>query len=403
MPQLPTMKDRKRKIKLAFFADILVKDFDGASRTMFHIIERIPRDEFEVVFFCGMPPKEDIGHEVFQVPSVPIPFNSTYRLAIPMFSWFSLRKRLKAFRPDIIHIASPSPLGDFAFQYKRSRDIPVITIYHTHFLSYIRYYLRPLPFLAQPAVKTVAYGQKKFYDQSSLMYIPTMQMVKELQAFKFDTKKMKIWQRGMNHKLFNPDNRDVSYIKSITENDKPNILFASRLVWEKNLATLIRIYRLSEEKGDRYNFIIAGDGVARKSLAEKMPKAYMLGKVDHNILAVLYASADVFLFPSISETYGNVVVEAMASGCPCVIARGGGSQSLVDHGKTGFLCSPEEESDYLSRIDQVLSDDQLRREIIENGIKYTQSLNWDTLCEAYFDDVALLVNSNKLPQDTVVL
>lgn len=395
------MKDRKRKIKVAFFADILVKDFDGASRTMFQIIERIPKNEFEFVFFCGMPPEEDIGHEVFQVPSVPIPFNSTYRLAIPMFSWFSMRKRLKEFRPDVIHIASPSPLGDFAFQYKRSRNIPVITIYHTHFLSYISYYLRPLPFLAKPAVKTVAFGQKKFYDQSSLMYIPTMQMVDELNEFKFDTSKMKIWQRGMNHELFNPSKRDIPRIKALTKNDKPNILFASRLVWEKNLATLIRIHRKSKEEGDKYNFIIAGDGVAQNAVAKKMPGAYMLGKVDHDTLAALYASADVFLFPSVSETYGNVVVEAMASGCPCVIARGGGSQSLVDHGNTGFLCDPEDESDYLNRIDEVMNNPSLKDEFMTKGIKYTKTLNWDSLCETYFDDVARLANTSELPSDTV--
>ena len=397
------MKDRKRKIKVAFFADILVKDFDGASRTMFQVIERIPKDEFEFVFFCGMPPKEDIGHEVFQVPSVPIPFNSTYRLAIPMFSWFSMRRRLKQFRPDVIHIASPSPLGDFAFQYKRSRDIPVITIYHTHFLSYIGYYLRPLPFLAKPAVMTVAYGQKKFYDQSSLMYIPTMQMVNELKEFKFDTSKMKIWQRGMNHELFNPSKRDMPRIKALTKNNKPNILFASRLVWEKNLATLIRIYKRSIDEGDKYNFIVAGDGVAQDALAKKMPGAHMLGKIDHDTLAALYASADVFLFPSVSETYGNVVVEAMASGCPCVIARGGGSQSLVDHGNTGFLCDPEDESDYLSRIDQVINNPDLQEEFKTNGIKYTKTLNWDSLCETYFDDVARLANTGDLPSDTVAV
>ena len=137
----------KRKTKVAFFADILVKNFDGASRTMFQIIERIPNDEFEFKFFCGLPPKNDIGHEVMKIPTIPIPFNSTYRLAIPMFSWFSMRKKLKAFKPDVIHIASPSPLGDFAFQFKRRRNIPVITIYHTHFLSYIDYYLRTIPFL----------------------------------------------------------------------------------------------------------------------------------------------------------------------------------------------------------------------------------------------------------------
>ncbi|MFT4536109.1 MAG: glycosyltransferase involved in cell wall biosynthesis [Saprospiraceae bacterium] len=395
------MKNRKRKIKIAFFADILVKDFDGASRTMFQIIERIPKDEFEFLFFCGMSPKEDIGHEVFRVPSIPIPFNSTYKLAIPMFSWFSMRKRLNEFRPDVIHIASPSPLGDFAFQYKRNRDIPVITIYHTHFLSYIGYYLRPLPFLVKTVLKTVAYGQKKFYDQSSLMYIPTMQMVEELKGFNFDTKKMKIWQRGMNHELFNPSKRDVPRIKELTQNGKPNVLFASRLVWEKNLATLIRIYRKSKDEGDKYNFIIAGDGVAEKPLTEKMPDAYMLGKVDHDTLAALYASADVFLFPSVSETYGNVVVEAMASGCPCVIAKGGGSQSLVVHGKTGFLCDPEDASDYLARIDQIIGDPSLRKELVSNGIEYTQSLNWESLCETYFDDVARLGSTGELPSDTV--
>lgn len=279
----------------------------------------------------------------------------------------------------------------------------MITIYHTHFLSYISYYLRLLPFLAKPAVKTVAYGQKMFYDQSSLMYIPTMQMVNELKEFKFDTGKMKMWQRGMNHKLFNPSKRDIPRIKAITKNDKPNVLFASRLVWEKNLATLIRIYRKSKEQGDKYNFIIAGDGVGEKALAEKMPDAYMLGKVDHDTLASLYASADVFLFPSVSETYGNVVVEAMASGCACVIARGGGSQSLVDHGKTGFLCEPEEESDYLNRIAQVIEDQDLKQEFVKNGIEYTKTLNWDSLCETYFDDVARLGNTGELPSDTVYI
>lgn len=380
----------KRKIRVAFFADILVKNFDGASRTMFQIIERIPKEDFEFVFFCGLPPKEDIGHEVMKIPTISIPFNSTYKLAIPMFSWFSMRKRLKAFKPDVIHIASPSPLGDFAFQFKRRRHIPVITIYHTHFLSYIDYYLRTIPFLIRPAKNTVAFGQRMFYDQSDLMYIPTQQMVEELRGFGFDTGKMKIWQRGINHELFNPKKKDIAIIREITGNDKPNIIFASRLVWEKNLGTLIKIYRESKERGDKYNFIIAGDGVASEVLAEKMPDAYMLGKVSHEKLAVLYASSDVFLFPSVSETYGNVVVEAMASGCPCVIARGGGSQSLVQNGKTGFLCEPNDPKDYYNRIEEVMKNDDLRSNFVRDGLSYTRNLDWDILAQTYFDDVKQL-------------
>ena len=380
-----------RKIKVAFFADILVKDFDGASRTIFQLIERIPKDRFEFVFFCGMAPETDIGHEVFNVPTIPIPFNSTYRLAIPLLSWFSMRKRLKAFDPDVIHIASPSPLGDFAFQYNWGRKkTPVITIYHTHFLSYIQYYLRTIPFLIKPARSTVAFGQRIFYNQSNLIYVPTQQMVEELKEVDFDTNKMKIWQRGINHELFNPGKKDVETIRAITKNEKPNIIFASRLVWEKNLETLIKIYRLNKDKGDKYNLIVAGDGVAREVLEEKMPDAYMLGKVDHENLAVLYASSDVFLFTSVSETYGNVVVEAMASGCPCVIARGGGSQSLVIHGETGFLCEPKDPEDYYRRIEEIIESNELKERFIKNGLDYTKNLDWDVLANTYFEDIKLL-------------
>jgi glycosyltransferase involved in cell wall biosynthesis len=337
-----------------------------------------------------LPPKHDIGHEVMKIPTISIPFNSTYKLAIPMFSWFSMRKKLKAFKPDVIHIASPSPLGDFAFQFKRRRNIPVITIYHTHFLSYIDYYLRTIPFLINPAKSTVAFGQRLFYDQSDLMYIPTQQMVDDLKGFGFDTGKMKIWQRGINHSLFNPVKKDLSVIKSITGNDKPNIIFASRLVWEKNLGTLIKIYRESKKNGDKYNFIIAGDGGAKEVLEEKMPDAYILGKIDHEKLAILYASSDIFLFPSISETYGNVVVEAMASGCPCVIAKGGGSQSLVSHGETGFLCEPNDPKSYLDRIEEIMESSDLRQRFITNGLAYTKKLDWEILAKTYFNDIKML-------------
>ena len=227
------------------------------------------------------------------------------------------------------------------------------------------------------------------------MYIPTQQMVDELDGFGFDTGKMKIWQRGINHSLFNPEKKDISEIQSITKNDKPNIIFASRLVWEKNLGTLIKVYRLCKENGNRYNFIIAGDGVAKDALKEKMPEAFMLGKINHERLAKLYASADVFLFPSVSETYGNVVVEAMASGCPCVIARGGGSQSLVNHGETGFLCDPKNPNDYFERIEEIMNSESLRAKFITNGLEYTKSLDWDILAKTYFEDIKRLSANKK--------
>ena len=129
-------------------------------------------------------------------------------------------------------------------------------------------------------------------------------------------------------------------------------------------------------------------------MKNKMPNAYLLGKVNHENLSKLYATADVFLFPSISETYGNVVVEAMASGCTCVIARGGGSQSLVDHEKTGFLCEPNNEVEYLDRIDQIMANPILKEEMKANGLEYTSRLDWDKLAGVYFDDILGLAVQN---------
>ncbi len=110
-------------------------------------------------------------------------------------------------------------------------------------------------------------------------------------------------------------------------------------------------------------------------------------------MAKLYASADVFVFPSVSETYGNVVVEAMASGCPCVIARGGGSQSLIEDGKSGFLCEPNDAKEYLDRINQIIASNELKEKIIKNGLEFTKKLDWNKLADTYFKDISNLANN----------
>ncbi len=383
----------KRKIRVAFFSDILVKNFDGATRTMYHLIERIPDSEFEFLFVCGMGPTHDFRYPVIKVPTIAIPFNPTYRMAFPLLEKKKIYKILDDFSPDVIHIASPSFLGSLGADYKEAKGISALTIYHTHFISYIEYYLRRVPFLVSPSKKIVVWSQKKLYSRMDLIYIPTQAIIDDLLQYGYETERMKIWARGVDHSVFSPENRDNDFIQSITKNTKPNVLFVSRLVWEKNLATLIRIYKLSKAKGNKYNFIIAGDGIAKEKISQKMKDSFILGKVDHTTLAKLYASSDVFIFPSISETYGNVVVEAMASGCPCIIGRGGGSQSLVEDGVRGFLCSPNDAEEYLEKIDLLIENEGLRQSMINNGLEYTSHLEWEVLVSQYFDDLKKLTSS----------
>ena len=143
------------KIKIAFFAEILIEDFDGASRTIFNIIRRIPKERFEVMFFCGIPPKEPFDFPYVVVPTMGIPFNKDYSLAIPQVVYFQLQQKLKSFDPDIVHISTPSFLGNYALNFAKAQNISVTSIYHTHFISYIDYYLEKVPYFITPVKKTI--------------------------------------------------------------------------------------------------------------------------------------------------------------------------------------------------------------------------------------------------------
>lgn len=182
----------------------------------------------------------------------------------------------------------------------------------------------------------------------------------------------------------------------MTGNDNPTILFASRLVWEKNLETLFEIYAIMQDRQPEVNFIVAGDGVACKACEAKMPNTVFTGKVDHKTLSVLYASSTLFLFPSVSEAYGNVVLEAMASGLPCVIANGGGSKDFIEQGINGFKCEPYNAACYVERIELLLKSNSLREQFIEEGLQYSSRLSWEHLASVYFDDLAEMAGADVL-------
>lgn len=381
------------KTRVAFFSDTLVRDLDGANKTMFQLIDRIPTERFDYYFFCGMHSECGSGHKIKEVPTMTIPNNETYKFAFPDMRKSELTSTLDQFAPDVIHIATPSPLGFFALNYANRRNIPVLSIYHTHFISYIKYYLKKLPFLINISEGVVAQTYRKFYNNCDIAYIPTKQIKNELKSCGVIGDNFKIWQRGIDTNLFTPKKKDVSLVRSITNNDYPTILFASRLVWEKNIETLFEIYDRLKLLGMKVNFLVAGNGVGEKEARNRMTDAYFLGFLSHEELAKIYASSDIFLFTSVSETYGNVVAEAMASGCIPVIARGGGSQALVEDGVSGFLCEPYNADDYIKKIIYLLNDKYMCNDMRKAGLKYTSTLCWDNLADEYFYDVESLAES----------
>ena len=393
------------KIRVAFFSDILIRDFDGAMRTMYQIIDRIPPDRFEFLFFTTTPPEVSSSQNFVKVSAVCIPFHSTYRMATPIFpSSLAIQRKLKEFSPHIIHIATPSPLGFFALDYGKKAGIPVVSIYHTHFISYVEYYCRFVPFMIPYFKRWVGRYTSLFYRQCALILTPTVAVKRELECLGVVPEKTRIWGRGIDGKLFNPMKKDKDFIRSITKNEKPCILFASRLVWEKNLKTLIKIYKQAIREQLPFNFIIAGTGIAADVLKREMHGAFFLNHVGHDQLAVLYASCDYFLFTSNTEAYGNVVIEAMASGLPCVVAEGGGPSSFIRNGYNGLVCKTFTPESYLSAVKLLHEDTFFRDQLVKNALDFARRLDWSALAEIYFWNIENICNEYQqtMPRRTFI-
>lgn len=377
------------KIRIAFFADMMLEKFDGYSRTIHNLIKRVPSDRYEFLFITGTKPnKKDANYNYIHIPSIPIPTNKNYKMALPLLAKLRLDAALRDYRPHVLHISNPSLLGKYASEYGLKHNIPSVSIYHTHYVSYVKYYLRNLPSLIPVGERYISNVNKKIYDNCNIVYVPAQSITDHLNRKGFATDHYKIWQRGIDTQVFNPSKRNTESIKAITQNDNFNILFASRIVWEKNLDTLIKIYNKMQHLP--VNFIVAGTGVAEEELKGKMPKAHFVGHMEHEELSTLYASSDLFLFPSDTESFGNVVLEAMASGTPVVAANAGGPVGILKNGVSGFLCDSHLPDAYIEKINLLIHDDSARNQMIDNALLRVQDFSWDRLTQTYCNDIALL-------------
>src|SRR5690606_27317651 len=169
------------------------------------------------------------------------------------------------------------------------------------------YYFKNILPLVKPTEQWMKRAMNNFYNKCDIVYVPTGSILAELREIGLRQHGLALWQRGIDTQLFNPQKKDRSFMRKITGNDKPTILFVSRLVWEKNIRTLIEIYQEIQRQGLGYNVVVVGEGTAKGTAMQEMPDATFLGKKTQQELAVLDASADAFVFPSVSETYGNVV------------------------------------------------------------------------------------------------
>ncbi|RMH73554.1 MAG: glycosyltransferase family 1 protein [Gemmatimonadetes bacterium] len=358
-------------MKIAYFTESLPPKTDGVAKSLTKLAETLLQREIDFRFYCPAKPDETVAwhHRVRKVVSVPFPLYSYYDIALPMFD--RLEPELDEFAPEIVHVASPTLLGIFGQDYARRRHIPVVGSFHTNFVSYFRYY--NIQFAEQFGWNILRW----FYGRCAVVYAPSRSTAADLAAHGIGN--VELWQRGIELERFSPHLRDMELRRSIGAEHIPIVLFVARLVKEKDLDDLMAAAELLTSWGHTFKVVFVGDGPYRSEIEQRLPDAYIAGFQYGEDLARWYASADIFAFPSTTETFGNVILEAFASGLPVVTVNKGGVQDLVTSGLNGYIAQANNPLDFAEKIQLLLADEDHRRTLGQNGLKTARNFSWDRI------------------------
>ena len=354
-------------MKIAYFTESLPPLVDGVSHTLSYLRESLQNENVEYRFISPfLPEGEGWDGKVTPVISMPFPLYTKYRISLSAFH--DLRTFLGKFKPDLVHICSPFLLGLFACRYARASGIPVVNSFHTRFISYMKYYR--LGWLESSGWKYV----KWFYNRGRMCLVPSRSTISELQSHGLSN--LVLWERGIDLKRFSPAFADRNLKESWSSNGDPVALYAGRLVKEKDIQTLLEAHRILQTGKIAHKLVFVGDGPMRKQIEKAAPDAIMAGHLDGDRLSRAYASADFFVFPSTTESFGNVVLEAAASGLPAIVANEGGVANIIRHGETGLLTTPRDASDLAAGMEALIRDQTLRNTLAAGAMEFAVSKSW---------------------------
>ncbi|MEY2926162.1 MAG: hypothetical protein RL367_639, partial [Pseudomonadota bacterium] len=318
------MADDPTSLRVALFSGNYNYVRDGANQALNRLVNYLIRRGVAVRVYSptSASPAFAPQGDLVSVPSFPLPFGrSEYRLA-----WSIPRRTLadiKAFKPNVFHISMPFLLGSAALRLSRKMDVPAVASMHTRFETYPAYY--GAGFLELPVTAML----RRFYQQCDAVVAPSESAAAVMRGQRM-AKVIGIWARGIDTTIFNPGQRSLEWRRSLGLADADRVIgFLGRLVMEKGLETVVSTVQTLRQRGVPHRVMITGEGPARDWLASQLPEAIFAGFLQGADLGRALASSDVLLNPSVTETFGNVTLEAMACQLPVVAALSPGSANLV--------------------------------------------------------------------------
>jgi len=318
--------------------------------------------------------KAPLMDETLRVPGVPIPLYPDLRMGLPA------RRRLlrtwQAYRPDLVHVATEGPLGWSAIRAARQLGVPVTSDFRTRFDEYGRHYAW------EGAVTLVRAYLRAFHNRTDRTFVPTRELQKQLGELGFA--RLTVSTRGVDARQFSPSYRSEALRAQWgVPADAPVALTVGRLAVEKNLSVALDAFDAVRERVPSARLVMVGDGPQRNVLRRRCPDAVFAGTQHGEALAAHYASADLFLFPSLTETFGNVVVEAMASGLPVVAFDTAAAGMHVRRDESGCL-APLGDAAAFARATAALAADATLRQRMGRAARLTaQSLDWPHVLERF--------------------
>ena len=385
-------------MRIAIITENFLPKLDGVTRTLARLLQHLQAHDHQVLLLgpeSGM--DTYAGAEIIGTAGVPFPFYP--ELKFNFFRPLFLR-RLIEFQPDIIHLVDPVILGASGLAAAQLLRKPLISSYHTNLAAYCEHFGFSL--LTRPML----YYNRFIHSQCALTFCPSPSTaaILHLQGFSH----LRIWPRGVDTTLFHPGQRSeelrTAWLASREQlENKVVLLYVGRISWEKNLNLLVQAYQQIDTQ--HCHLVMVGDGPALPEIQQKLagyPVSYT-GYLTGEALATAYASADVFAFPSHTETFGQVVLEAMASHLPVVGLLSEGVCDLVHDGQTGFLLDTQRLSEeeqvqgYQERLTQLISNHRLRYNMSQTALLEAQKYSWQEAMECLVRGYQEVIENAKTP------